>query len=473
MKKRFSGIFALLLLCIFPLQAEEQPAQPQPIEKPITHNIKTETSLPDTVGSKTLPTATAEQFFVYSSQAGATETVQIYNAETLEVHSYITAIGYLMEFIKENKNPAYINVRFQGSIFAIAKEDIARYIFLDELKSFPHYINENGQVMHYVEGNPVAENSWYFKAHLGTAPAWMQPNKEYYSFDGNHFFENITDLGEEQPEKHAINKGYPYYPYYLYLPMRSKTTYTALDISRSFNQIYHNSGYTGKTSKLINSANHFLEAEAKYGINALFLLSIAMNESAFGTSGYAIEQNNLFGYNAVDSYPDNADKFPNVKTGILEVANLLSWSYGDSDYEEARNYYGAHLGNKASGMNVKYASDPFWGEKAATNMWFLDSQLDYADFQHYALGIAKQETKVTWDERLKDQAFIYKKSTSSLIDMYPIILLDDNRKTKIMLEPPYNANKTVGDLTETGGEYNWYHGYTKKKNYFRLNDAKE
>ena len=29
-------------------------------------------------------------------------------------------------------------------------------------------------------------------------------------------------------------------------------------------------------------------------------------------------------------------------------------------------YYGANLGDKASGICVKYASDPYWGEKAAS-----------------------------------------------------------------------------------------------------------
>ena len=35
-------------------------------------------------------------------------------------------------------------------------------------------------------------------------------------------------------------------------------------------------------------------------------------------------------------------------------------------------YHGAFLGDKASGMNVSYASDPYWGESAAHWMWQLD-----------------------------------------------------------------------------------------------------
>ena len=37
-------------------------------------------------------------------------------------------------------------------------------------------------------------------------------------------------------------------------------------------------------------------------------------------------------------------------------------SRGYSDPEDWR-YFGGYLGNKGSGANVKYASDPFWGEK--------------------------------------------------------------------------------------------------------------
>ena len=36
-----------------------------------------------------------------------------------------------------------------------------------------------------------------------------------------------------------------------------------------------------------------------------------------------------------------------------------------------------HLGNKATGMNVHYASDPYWGEKIASIMMTINSKLGW------------------------------------------------------------------------------------------------
>ncbi|NOM71505.1 mannosyl-glycoprotein endo-beta-N-acetylglucosamidase, partial [Klebsiella pneumoniae] len=37
------------------------------------------------------------------------------------------------------------------------------------------------------------------------------------------------------------------------------------------------------------------------------------------------------------------------------------------------------LGNKASGMNVEYASDPYWGEKIASVMMKINEKLGGKD----------------------------------------------------------------------------------------------
>ena len=49
-----------------------------------------------------------------------------------------------------------------------------------------------------------------------------------------------------------------------------------------------------------------------------------------------------------------------------------------NDY--AGRYYGGYLGDKASGMNVKYASDPYWGEKAAANYYSFDKKYGLQDY---------------------------------------------------------------------------------------------
>lgn len=50
-------------------------------------------------------------------------------------------------------------------------------------------------------------------------------------------------------------------------------------------------------------------------------------------------------------------------------------------------YFGANVGDKASGINVKYASDPYWGEKAAAVCWKIDSYLGAKDSYKYTIGI--------------------------------------------------------------------------------------
>ncbi len=73
--------------------------------------------------------------------------------------------------------------------------------------------------------------------------------------------------------------------------------------------------------------NAFVEAEKKYNVNALYMMGLAALESAWGTSGYAIYRNNLYGWNAVDSNPDNATYFKSKEEATLYVASKLQKNY--------------------------------------------------------------------------------------------------------------------------------------------------
>ena len=83
-------------------------------------------------------------------------------------------------------------------------------------------------------------------------------------------------------------------------------------------------------------------------------------------------ENNLFGLNAVDSSPGtSASTFASPEVCIVDFSkNWVSLNYM-SPVNWA--YYGPHLGDKKSGMNVKYASDPYWGEKSAANASSLET----------------------------------------------------------------------------------------------------
>ena len=82
-----------------------------------------------------------------------------------------------------------------------------------------------------------------------------------------------------------------------------------------------------------------------------------------------LDKNNFFGIAAYDTSPYlSAKSFDNVDKGILGAAKWIRENYID--------YGRDHLGNKATGMNVRYASDPYWGEKIASIMTVSYTHLD-------------------------------------------------------------------------------------------------
>ena len=121
------------------------------------------------------------------------------------------------------------------------------------------------------------------------------------------------------------------------------------------------------------------EVEEEYSVNALYLMAHAIHESAWGTSMIAFDKRNLFGYGAVDSDPYNgAYTYESFEDSIEDAAKRITTNYLPSN---GAYYNGAFLGNKGAGMNVKYASDPYWGEKIAAHMYRADQYLGGFDRQ--------------------------------------------------------------------------------------------
>lgn len=80
-----------------------------------------------------------------------------------------------------------------------------------------------------------------------------------------------------------------------------------------------------------NNADYFYYAEQSYGINGVFLASLAIHESGWGTSGIALNKNNLFGYQAYDASPyTSAKQFDTYAEGIDLVARVLIKYYLNS-----------------------------------------------------------------------------------------------------------------------------------------------
>lgn len=214
-------------------------------------------------------------------------------------------------------------------------------------------------------------------------PTMLDPGI-YYSYDGHYFYTDMKTLINDYKNNNynnAVNKDKPYYNYYQYLSFRTKTNYTAENINQ-----YIEMRIGTRDSKMRSSGEYFINAQNNYGINAVLMMAIGVNESGTGTSNIAMNKNNLFGLNAVDSSPgSSASVFASVEDCINNYAyGWLSYGYvqtGDWHYK------GANLGNKGQGLNVNYASDPFWGEKAASIYYALDKSFDFQDHNSIATAV--------------------------------------------------------------------------------------
>lgn len=135
------------------------------------------------------------------------------------------------------------------------------------------------------------------------------------------------------------------------------------------------------TNKIFEkNSEYFYYIEKQYNINGIFVASIGIHESAWGTSKLAREKNNLFGYGAYDSNPYNgAYNFSSYSESIDLMARVFVKYYlnpkGTSIYggEKAVGTY--YNGATLSGVNTKYASDKNWANAVYNYMKYLYNKL--------------------------------------------------------------------------------------------------
>ena len=264
-------------------------------------------------------------------------TANVYNADG-EKLSYISQ-GSVVWLDKDRKSDdKRLAIIISGLSGYMKTEDLQA---LDTSKDFiPYYESDGHRFYHYVAQNasiPVA-------SHLSD----MEVGKKYYSADGLHF----DDFNLENP--------------FLFKDLTEATNYSAEDLDKVFSLLNINN------SLLENKGATFKEAEEHYHINALYLLAHSALESDWGRSKIAKDKNNFFGITAYDTTPYlSAKTFDDVDKGILGATKWIKENYID----RGRTF----LGNKASGMNVEYASDPYWGEKIASIMMKINEKLGDKD----------------------------------------------------------------------------------------------
>ena len=264
-------------------------------------------------------------------------TANIYNADG-EKLSYISQGSVVWLDNDRKSDDKSLAITISGLSGYMKTEDLQA---LDASKDFiPYYESDGHRFYHYVAQNasvPVA-------SHLSD----MEVGKKYYSTDGLHF----DGFNLENP--------------FLFKDLTEATNYSAEDLDKVFSLLNINN------SLLENKGATFKEAEEHYHINALYLLAHSALESDWGRSKIAKDKNNFFGITAYDTTPYlSAKTFDDVDKGILGATKWIKENYID----RGRTF----LGNKASGMNVEYASDPYWGEKIASVMMKINEKLGGKD----------------------------------------------------------------------------------------------
>lgn len=270
------------------------------------------------------------------------------------------------------------------------------YVDLNKLDLIPTVLIENSIPVQYANytNNPLkvdlyravsrnnhkelqnrAFNTNYYTP-IGVAPAWMKTGKTYYSVDGNYFYNDIYMTSRANST--------PYYNYYQYLPIESKSKVTATVLNKFVVNMVGS-----RKSAMRNLGYAFINGQNRTDTNALLTFSLAIVESGAGTSRIALDKNNLFGWKAYDSSPySSANSFTTpqqavnsmMATNLKDYTNTTSWRYA-----------GSFFGNKASGLNVRYASATDWGKIIASVAYRVDLMNGLADYNSYQLARVKDD----------------------------------------------------------------------------------
>ncbi|MFS9215079.1 glucosaminidase domain-containing protein [Streptococcus infantis] len=269
-----------------------------------------------------------------------------YKVKPITAYVY-SASGARLSYISQGTIVAVSDTESQGDRLPVQISGLSGFMNKSDLAAvntnnefIPHYTSDGRYVYH--------ELSPYTSIRVAPHSSSMAIGTKYYSADGVNF----DNFKVENP--------------FLYRDLRKPTNYTAAELDK----VYSLMNIQG--SRLAGKGEVFKEAEKRYQVNALYLMAHSALESAWGRSQIAKDKNNFFGIAAYDTTPyDSAKSFDNVDKGILGAAKWIRENYID----EGRTY----LGNKSSGMNVLYASDPYWGEKIASIMMTINSKLGEKD----------------------------------------------------------------------------------------------
>ena len=305
-------------------------------------------------------------------------------------------------------------------------------------------VNKDGELRVRVVRPNTKVSDRDFTLTYGIAPKELKPETNYYSPDGINFYSD-RDL------KNKVVGDY--YAYFQWLPVRSMTNYYNGEL-----ETYLSKAIGDKTSVMTGATYNFIEQGLKWGMNPLLIFQQANLESGHGTSKYALERYNLFGWGAVDSDPDQAQRYKGV--GLAVEKHMKDQISGYFDISNWR-HEGASFGNKGAGITVRYASDPYYGIKIASLAYRLDKQNGRKDHNAYNLSLLKDNTSYPVYKESSGNAEWYKTKSGLKYQVIVNLGKENNRiKTTLMMpnykgvtQPkgyPMNLFEEFGFINESG-----------------------
>lgn len=368
----------------------------------------------------------------------------VYNTDTGSgTYTYINGYGSFgagdAAFINYSNAKQRVNIKISGAIGWINSTLTLNSKLYNGYEVIPivavkspsyYYINDNGELVHRLSKKITASNCYASYINLGPGPNIPSKDSEgntikYYSYDSNYFYTSLELMLNDYKNgvySNAVNK-IPYYNYYMYSSVRTKSKVTSDDLKNYLDS----RGYKDGTTALYGNETAFTDAQDKYGVNAVIMYATAINESGWGTSTLAKTKNNIFGHNAFDSsVMSSANTYNTVADGIYRHAYYMINTGFVETKDAVGRYYGAHLGNKGSGMNVKYASDAYWGEKIAGHYYSIDNYAESKDYYSSIIGIKVQKAPapVMSEPNSKSTTLYRLESYYNDVCNMPVIILD-------------------------------------------------
>ena len=391
-------------------------------------------------------------------------------------------------FLELDPGTGRIKIKVSGTVGWIKKYEneatmsypLYDIVPLSWVKSPSYYQVTSNDLIHHLPLN-VYNTKGEYQLVIGKKPSMLNEGT-YYSYDGNYFYTDLKQMINDYKQntyQNAVNKDNPFYNYYQYLSFRTKTNYNAANINQFIDARTSNA-----SSKLKNTGNYFIENQNNYGINAIIMLAIGINESGYGNSNIAQTKNNLFGLNAIDKTPgESANYFASVSDCISEFAYVwLDYGYVQpGDYR----FRGANLGNKGVGLNIKYASDPYWGEKAAQYYYDLDKYYGFQDYEAYTIAVLNNNyTDTVYPKKtpgglnVSSSFYQYKVAGTPVVILEEVTGPDVNGNTtwyKIMSDPTLDSNlEYIGDSKSNPRvTYPWdtMHVYVPASYFYKVNSG--